>query len=393
MSSTRVLISGAGIAGPTLAHWLLRHGGFEVTLLETAPQLRTGGYVVDFWGAGYDVAERMGILPELQEIGYRVREVRMVNREGKRVGHFPVDALRRVLHGRLLSLSRAGLASAIYATLRGKLETLFGDSVASLEQHPDRVEVRFEHAPPRAFDLVIGADGVHSRVRSLAFGEDRLERYLGMQFAAFELAGYRPRDENVYVMYNQVGKQSARFSLRDDRALFLFIFAAESPEAPEDEPGQKELLRRRFADAGWECPAILAQLDRAEAFYFDRVSQIRMDGWSRGRVALVGDAAFAPSFLAGQGSALAMLGAYVLAGELKASRDEPSRAFQRYHQRLGNLMARKQRAAVSYSDNFAPRSKLSVFLKNHLSSTLGLPFVADLLFGPLIRDRIPLPAY
>jgi 2-polyprenyl-6-methoxyphenol hydroxylase-like FAD-dependent oxidoreductase len=198
MLPTRVLISGAGIAGPTLAHWLLRHGGFEVTLLETAPQLRTGGYVVDFWGAGYDIAERMGILPELQEMGYRVREVRMVNREGKRVGHFPVDALRRVQHGRLLSLSRAGLASAIYATLRGKLETLFGDSVASLEQHPDRVEVRFEHAPPRAFDLVIGADGVHSRVRSLAFGEDRLERYLGMQFAAFELSGYRPQDENVY---------------------------------------------------------------------------------------------------------------------------------------------------------------------------------------------------
>jgi 2-polyprenyl-6-methoxyphenol hydroxylase-like FAD-dependent oxidoreductase len=118
-----------------------------------------------------------------------------------------------------------------------------------------------------------------------------------------------------------------------------------------------------------------------------------MDAWFRGRVALVGDAAFAPSFLAGQGSALAMLGAYILAGELKASLGEPARAFLRYHHRLCDLMARKQKAALSLSDNFAPPSRLSVFLQNHLSSAVGLPFVADLLFGRLIRDRFPLPAY
>jgi len=241
---------------------------------------------------------------------------------------------------------------------------------------------------------VFGADGLHSLVRERVFGEERrFEKYLGMQFAAFELPGYRPRDDEVYVTYNQVGQQADRFSLRDDRTLFLFVFAEPSADAPSDSQEQKALLRRRFSDAGWECPQILARLDQAEAFYFDRVSQVAMERWSSGRVALVGDAAFAPSFLAGQGSALAMLGAYILAGELKRSRDDPVRAFARYHQRLASFMASKQRAAIRFADNFAPPSRLSVFLKNHLASTLGLPFVAELLFRPLMRDRIARPIY
>lgn len=183
------------------------------------------------------------------------------------------------------------------------------------------------------------------------------------------------------------------FSLRGDRTLFLFIFSHPSADGPADLEAQKAFLRRRFAGAGWECPQILARLDQTESFYFDRVSQIRMEEWSRGRIALLGDAACAPSVLAGQGSALAMIGAYVLAGELKQARDRPEHAFARYHQRLGEFMARKQHSAIRFSDNFAPRSKLSVFLKNHLSSALGLPFAAELLFRPLMKDRIALPSY
>ena len=389
-----VLISGAGIAGPTLAHWLLRHGGFDVTLVESAPQLRTGGYVIDFWGTGFDIAEQMGLLPLLREKGYLVQEVRMMDRHAHRVGGIPVEAIRHATRGRLLSLPRANLAAAIYGTIEGRVETLFGERITSLQQRPATVEVRFERAGLRSFDLVVGADGVHSRVRDLSFGEmGRFEKYLGMQFAAFELPGYKLRDDNVYVIYNQVGQQSDRFSLRGDRTLFLFIWAHPSPVGPADIAGQKALLRQRFAHAGWECPQILAELDLAESFYFDRVSQIRMDRWSSERVVLVGDAAFAPSFLAGQGSALAMLGAYILAGELKRAHAEPGQAFARYEQRLAELMARKQRSAVRLVDNFAPRSKLSVFLKNHLSSALGLPFVAELLFRPILKDEIALPAY
>ena len=390
----KILISGVGIAGPTLAHWLLRHGGFEVTLVESAPQLRSGGYVIDFWGSGHDIAEEMGLLPALRDRGYRVRELRMVGRDGHRVGGFPAEAIRRAAGGSWLSIPRAELASTIFRSIEGRVEVLFGDSIVALEQRPEGVDVAFEHAQPRSFDLVIGADGTHSQVRHLAFGaDDGFEKYLGLQFAAFELPGYRPRDEDVYVIYNQVRQQTDRFSLRGDRTLFLFIFAHPSPDVPADLEEGKALLRRRFSRAGWECPQILARLDEAESWYLDRVSQIRMVRWSTGRVGLVGDSAFAPSFLAGQGSALAMLGAYILAGELKLARDDPHRALARYHQRLAAFMSRKQQSAVSFADNFAPQSRLGVFLKNHLSSTLALPFVAQGIFRPLMRDRIVRPAY
>jgi 2-polyprenyl-6-methoxyphenol hydroxylase-like FAD-dependent oxidoreductase len=390
----KILISGVGIAGPTLAHWLLRHGGFEVTLVESAPRLRTGGYVVDFWGAGHDIAEEMGLLPALRDCSYQVREVRMVARDGRRVGGFPAGAIRRAVGGRLLSIPRSELASTIYQSIEGRVEALFGDSIIAMEQRPERVDVEFQHAPPRSFDVVIGADGTHSPVRRLAFGADGgFETYLGLQFAAFELPGYRPRAEDAYVIYNQVRQQTDRFSLRGDRTLFLFIFAQPSPDVPAELEERKALLRRRFSGAGWECPQILARLDDAQSLYFDRVSQIRMDRWSTGRVGLVGDSAFAPSFLAGQGSALAMLGAYILAGELKLARRDPHRGLARYHQRLAAFMSRKQHSAVRFADNFAPQSRLGVFLKNRLSSTLALPFVAEGLFRPLMRDRIVRPAY
>ena len=390
----RVLISGAGVAGPTLAYWLLRHGGFEVTLVESAPALRTGGYVIDFWGTGYEIAERMGLLPDILASGYNVREVRMVDGRGRRVGGMPVDAFRRATNGRYVSVPRSALAGAIYASIAGRVESIFGDRITALEERATSLAVTFAHASPREFDLVVGADGVHSVVRELALGVDAPpQTYLGMQFAAFELPGYRPRDDDAYVMHNEVGQQSDRFTLRGDRTLFLFIMAHPSPDAPPDLEAQKALLRRRFGNSGWECPQILAQLDQAENFYFDRVSQIRLPRWSKGRTVLVGDAAFAPSFLAGQGSALAMLGAYVLAGELKRAGADLSQAFARYNERLGDLMASKQRAAVRFASNFAPPSKVSVFLQNHLASALALPLIPELFFGRLLKDQIELPTY
>ena len=171
------------------------------------------------------------------------------------------------------------------------------------------------------FDLVIGADGLHSAVRRLAFGsQDRFETYLGYMAAVFEIGRYRPRDELVYVSHSAPGKLAARFAMRDDRTMFLLVFAAAAPPSPgaDDIQAQKAILHSQFADAGWECPQILAALDRYENLYFDRVSQIRMNSWWRGRVALVGDAAFSPSLMAGQGAALAMIAAYVLASELAA---------------------------------------------------------------------------
>lgn len=209
----------------------------------------------------------------------------MVDGSGRRVAGFPADAFARITEGRYASLPRGELAAAIFGLIEGRVETIFGDGVAIIEQSNDAARVTFERGPAREFDLVIGADGLHSRVREIAFGDaGRFERSLGYKAAAFELPDYRPRDELVYVMYTEVGRQAARFSMRDDRTMFLFTYAA--PSGPDSAP--KEELRRRFGSGGWECPQILARLDEPEQFYFDEVSQVRMGAergaWIRGRV-------------------------------------------------------------------------------------------------------------
>jgi 2-polyprenyl-6-methoxyphenol hydroxylase-like FAD-dependent oxidoreductase len=383
-----------GIAGPTLAYWLTVHG-FQTTLVEIAPHLRTGGYVIDFWGRGFDVAEKMGILTKIKREGYDIKELRLVNSRGKRVGGLNAEVFRSATGGRYVSIPRGELAKIIFEALGDRCETVFGDSVTKIEPDESEVRVSFERTEPRRFDIVIGADGLHSVVRKLVFGkQDLFEKYLGYRVAAFTVRGYRPRDEEVYVSYSLPGRQVARFAMRNDQTMFLFVFA-EAKSRYDEEPGidHKDILRAKFSDAGWECPQILKAMESCGEIYFDRVSQIRMSNWSQGRVGLVGDAAFCPSLLAGQGSALAMFGAYVLAGELSRSADQPQNAFQRYEQQLRRFIAGKQDAAIKFSGSFAPKTRLGIFLRNKITKAFKFPFVAELAMGPSLLDRIDLPDY
>lgn len=390
----KVLIVGAGIAGPTLAYWLARDG-FEPTLVERADALRTGGYVIDFWGAAFDMAERMGMLEELQRCGYHVQELRIVDDEGRCVGGFDASVFARLTGGRYVSLERSALSRTIYGKLDARTERIFGTSLRSLTQHAHGVDVTFDNGGERRFDLVIGADGQHSRVRDLAFGpESQFEVHLGYDVAAFELTGYVPRVDDTYVMYTQKGRQAARFALRGDRTLFLFVWTADASAPVPREPGaQRALLRQRFADARWETPEILARMGGAQDIYLDRVSQIVMPSWAQNRVALVGDAAHCVSLLAGQGSALAMIAATVLAGELLVARGDHSLAFRRYEERLRGFMRQKQRAATSFAGAFAPKTALGLFVRNQASKLLRLPFVAELALRQGLRDAIELPNY
>jgi 2-polyprenyl-6-methoxyphenol hydroxylase-like FAD-dependent oxidoreductase len=394
-SPLKIIINGAGVAGPTLGYWL-RESGHEVLLIEESPHLRTGGYVIDFWGGGYDIAEKMGLIPRIREMGYHVREVRLVDQRGRRSGGFSVDVIHRMTHDRFTSLRRSDLAATIHDALDGKVETIFGDSVARIEEAATGVRVSFDHAPPRECDLVIGADGLHSRVRRLAFGpESRFEVSLGYHVAAFEVGGYRPRDELVYVSHGIPGRQVSRFSMRDDKTLFLFVFRDEyvTGQRPSSEQECKTLLMDVFAGVGWECARILAALETVRGVYFDRVSQIRMGRWTTGRTALIGDAASCVSLLAGEGTGLAMMEAYVLAGELRRCGDDHIAAFARYQARMMPLLQRKQESAARFATAFAPRSVFGIAFRNLVTRLLWIPWLADSFIGPALRDDITLPDY
>jgi len=388
------LISGVGIAGATLAFWLHKYG-IEPTLVELAPALRSSGYVIDFWGLGYDIAEKMGLLPDITRIGYHTQELRIVDEDGRRLSGFGVQLFRELTGGRYVTIGRGDLSKLICDQISGSCEIIFGDSIAGLRETGGEVHVQFEHGAERRFDLVIGADGLHSRVRKLVFGpQDRYEKDLGYRVAAFETTGYQRRDELVYIVHSAPGRQVGRFALHDGQTLFLFIFASGSEPEAHGVAAQKAMLRKAFQGDGWELPRILTALDTCDDLYFDRVSQIRMAAWSRGRIALVGDAAFCVSLLAGQGSALAMTAAYVLAGELATLQHQPQEAFRRYEERLRPFIDRKQRAAERFASAFVPRTQLGIFFRNQVMKSFRIPAVARIAIGRDIRDdQFELPRY
>jgi 2-polyprenyl-6-methoxyphenol hydroxylase-like FAD-dependent oxidoreductase len=388
-----VLISGAGIAGPTLAYWLKR-AGYVPTLVERAPALRRGGYVIDFWGLGYDIAERMGLLPAIDRAGYHVREMRIVDDGGRRVAGFGTSVVDELTGGRFVTLARSDLSRLLFGTIADSVEVVFDEEIIALDERADGVGVRLRRGGERRFDLVIGADGLHSQVRRLAFGpQQSFERHLGYGVAAFETRGYGQRDENMYVMYTRPGRMIGRFALHDDRTLLVFIFADDADRWPATSMDQKAKLRDIYRDVGWEWPAIGHALERCHDLYFDRISQIKMDGWSRGRIALIGDAAFCVSLVAGQGSALAMISAYVLAGELARADGRYPEAFSAYEARLRSYIAAKQRGAERFAAAFAPKTPWGLWFRNQVVKAFSLPGGARLAVGRDLADRLDVPDY
>lgn len=395
MSNRNVLISGIGIGGPTLAYWLAR-GGFRPTLVEHATDLRTGGYVIDFWGLGYDIAERMGLTSAIEQRGYHVQEMRVVDDYGRRVAGFGTRMFQELTGGRYVTVARSALSRLLFEKSAGNAEVVFGNEIVAINERSTLVDVTFKHGGHRQFDLVIGADGLHSTVRRLAFEPGSWsEKQLGYNVAAFEVRGYHPRDEDCYVMYNQPGIMVGRFAQRDDRTLFLFVFEADTSEAPAlfGRQAQKAVLRKAYAEGQWECGQILGELDRAPDLYFDRVSQIKMASWSRGRISLVGDAAFCVSLAAGQGAALAMTAAYVLAGELARADGRHDEAFAAYEKLLRAYIASKQRGAERFSVALAPRTRAGLLFRDLVIKAAAIPGLARFTFGADIVDRLQLPDY
>jgi len=394
MSQPTVLVSGAGIAGPTIAYWLLRRG-FTPILIERAPHFREGGYMIDFWAVGFDVAERMDLIPALRAAGYSINRLAFVTQQGRPRSAVGGKALERAFGARFLSILRGDLANAIYRTVQHDVEAIFDDSIVEVNQSAKGVEVRFERGSPRAFDLVVGADGLNSAVRAAGFGpREKFEHYLGYYAASFITFGYPRRDEHTYLSYAAPGCQISRYALRDDRTAFFFVFERENPftELPHDIVMQKEILRERFSHRPWiEWPEIERHLEACDDLYFEPVSQIIMPRWSQERIVLIGDAAYCPSLLAGEGAAFAMAGAYILAAELNRARGDYGRAFAEYERRFRPFIERKQEIARGFARSFAPKTSFGLFVRDQIIRFTAIPLLGDLLMRRFLGDQFILP--
>ena len=363
-----ILISGASAAGPSLAFWL-RHHGFNPTVVERAPALRAGGYAIDLRGAAVHVAERMGILVEARKASTDLREVWFVDSKNETVA--TMDANFGVGPGKAgdVELLRDDLAQILHAATKDTIEYIFGDSIASIAQNKEGVEVTFEHGRPRRFDLVVGADGSHSNVRGLSFGEEsQFSHYLGQHVAIFTIPNFLNLDR-LWMMHYVPKKMGAIMqygSGKHTRALLMFS----SPKLEYDHRDveqQKNIVRKMFAEEnGWEFPRLLEEMRDASDFYFDDVSQIRMDHWSNERVALVGDAACRPTLITGQGTSMAVVGAYVLAGELASANGDYRTAFARYEQECRSYMEQNQQIALKAREVRLPDSWEAINEQNEL---------------------------
>lgn len=331
-----VLISGASIAGPALAYWLHRYG-FRVTVVEQSASVRKGGYPVDLRGSAMDVAQRMGILPDLRRAHIRSARATFVDGEGQEVATVTPEWITGSVKGRDVELPRGVLASLLHSITCADVEYRFNDSAVEIADRKDVVEVTFRSGGREAFDLVIGADGIHSTVRELAFSpEGRYAHPVGFCFAGFSTPNTQGLSREA-VCYNVPGRMAALYAAGNHPESVFTLLAFAHPyllgEAGRNPAFQRTLTGNAFAGAGWKLPGLLESMRDSNDFYFDVVQQIRMPNWTRGRVGLVGDAAYAPSFLTGQGSSLALVGAYVLAGEL-ALHEDHEQAFAEYQRKL-----------------------------------------------------------
>ena len=362
MRNRDVLISGAGVAGQALAIWL-RRLGFTPVVVERAPAPRDGGQAVDLRGAAIEVARRTGILDAARAARTGTRGMSYVSSAGKRLAS--LNGAFGVIDPEDVEIVRGDLVSILYEAARNDVEYIFDDSISSLTDTADGVTVSFERAAPRTFGLVAGTDGLHSRVRGLAFGpESRFIGHLGLYLSVFTIPNEMELD-HWQLIYVTPGKSVTVTSARGNReARAIFFFASEPLDYDYRDYGQQqELLAAAFAGAGWEVPRLLTAMREAPDFYFDSVSQVRMDSWSAGRVTLVGDAGYCPTPLTGLGTSLALVGAYVLAGELAAADGDHHVAFARYEQITRPYVTRGQQLPPGGIRAYAPGSATAIALR------------------------------
>jgi 2-polyprenyl-6-methoxyphenol hydroxylase-like FAD-dependent oxidoreductase len=396
MTQQNALISGAGIAGPALAYWLVR-GGWQVTVVERAPELRTGGQAVDLRGAGRTVMDRMGLLDRARELGLDQRGFAFVDGHGRVTARMPVDAFEGGGIVSEIEILRGDLGRVLYDASLQDTEYRFGDSITWLRQTEEGVEVGFERSAPRHFDVVVGADGLGSVVRRLAIGPDeRCLRDLGLLGVGWTATLDLDLDQSL-LMYNLPGGlvASARPGRLPGEVKASFgIRTRTGAPIPADADAARSLVASRFAGAGWEVPRLVESMWSAPDLYVYTTAQVRLDRWSQGRVVLLGDAGYCPTPLTGLGTSLALVGAYVLAGELRRAGGDHRIAFARYEERMRPYVAQAQELPPGGVDGFAPRTAAMIRMRALSMRWMTRWPVRSLMAGVFQKaDAIELPNY
>ncbi|WP_234390885.1 FAD-dependent monooxygenase [Nocardia suismassiliense] len=343
VSGPKVLVAGASIAGPALAHWLRRWGA-AVTVVERAPALRPGGQAVDARGVAKEVIRRMGLDAAVRAACTDTAGAYTVDVDGNVLETYRADDHGGDGYIAEIEILRGDLSQVLYDDTRDGVEYIFGDRIAELAQDADGVDVVFEGGDRRRFDLVVGADGLHSATRAMVFGShEQFIRHLGHVLAFYSVPNEFELDRWL-IDYQESGRSAGLRPVPDaTQAMAMFSFPAGDFDVDyRDVEAQKRLLRERMAGFGWLTQDILAHLDNTPDFYLDQVAQVVMDRWSNGRVVLLGDAAFSPSPLSGAGTGLALIGAYLLAGELAAAGWNPETGFAAYEKQMRSFVEANQ---------------------------------------------------
>ena len=377
----KVVVCGAGLTGLTLANQLSLLGN-DVVLLERAPAPRPQGYMMDFFGTGYDAVEAMGLLPAVQDVAYRVVEARLLDEHGRRRASIWYDQFGRAVGGRLLSVMRPDLEHVLREHLPSDVDLRFGTTITAVAQDGDRVEVTLNDGSTVDADLLVGADGIHSTVRRLVFGpESDFLRYLGFHTAAFQFdsPAIHAATDGKFCLTDTVGRQMGFYALRDGRVAAFAVHRTPDPTQPSD---PRAAIRDVYSGLGWMVPEALEQCPPSAEVYYDQVAQVVLPRWSAGRVVLVGDACYAVSLLAGQGASLGIAGAYVLARQLDQAPTVDA-ALAAYERLWRPLAEEKQRVGRAGAGWFLPASTTQLRIRRIALRAARLPLIDRYVAGVL----------